>query len=143
MALLRDNARLPLTLISRTTRIPVSTIFDTLRELNGNVIRKYTTIVDFKQLGYEVRLHMFFKLAPEEREIFQDFLEQSSHINTAHRISNGFDFFAEAVFKDMQEYHTFLEAIERFAIKDRKEHFVLDELKREDFMTQRHLLAAT
>src|SRR3989338_8105364 len=86
MALLRDNARLPLTLVSRTTRIPVSTIFDTLKELNGNVIRKYTAIVDFKQLGYEVRLHLFFKLAPEERDIFQDFLEQSSHINTAHRI---------------------------------------------------------
>jgi len=52
------------------------------------------------------------------------------------RLNNDFDFFVEAVFKDMKGLEEFSESLEKFKIKKKKEFFVIEDLKREDFFTR-------
>ena len=50
---LRKNAQCSLAYISANTNIPISTVHDKTKKLkNNNTITRYTTLVDFKKLGF-------------------------------------------------------------------------------------------
>ena len=52
------------------------------------------------------------------------------------RINNGFDFIVEAVFKNINELENFIESLEdKFKIKSKNVYYIIDEIKREKFMT--------
>ena len=134
MTYFRNNARENLTRISKMSHIPVSTIFDKLREFERTMIKKHTAIVDFKKLGFDIQLNMLFKVSRESRDTFKDFLVKNENINSVFRINNGFDFLVEAIFRDMDALQRFSESLKRFDIIKKQELFVLEDLKREGFL---------
>ena len=111
MTYFRKNARENLTQISRLTRIPVSTIFDKLREFEKGLIQKHTTLIDFRMLGFDIRVNILF------------------------RITNGYDYLVEAIFKDMTAMQKFSELLDRFKIESKQELFILEDIKRESFLS--------
>lgn len=129
----RTNSRQSLTRISKKTKIPISTIYDKLRAYEGNLILKHTSLVDFRQLGFEIRVRLL--LAAKKREALKNYLLYHHRINSVFRINNGFDFEVEALFANMEEFKEFLEGIDQFEIQNIKEYFVLDDILREGFMT--------
>ena len=131
----RKNARENLTHISKMTSIPVSTIFDKLREFEKDIIKKHTTLIDFRRLGFDIRLSMLFKVARESRDDFKRFLMTNENVNSIYRISNGFDYLIEAIFKDMNDLQRFTELLENYKIETKQELFILEDLKRESFLT--------
>ena len=135
MTYFRNNARENLTKISRLTRIPVSTIFDKLKEYEKELIKKHTTLVDFKKLGFDIKTNILFKVARESREEFKEFLVKNQNVNSVFRVNNGFDFLVEGIFRNMEDVEKFTEALERFKIESRQEMFVLEDLKREGFLS--------
>ena len=52
----RKNARENLTCASRKLGIPVSTIYDRLKKYSGNLITRHTAILDFKKLGFGIKV---------------------------------------------------------------------------------------
>lgn len=133
---LRNNARESLTRISRHTNIPVSTIFDRIKTYQGNIIKKHTTLLNFQQLGFDIKLYMLFKVKKEQKNDFLTFLLNHTNTNSLFRVNSGFDYMAEFVFKDMSKLSDFNEQIEKFQIEERKEFFVLEDIKRESFLTK-------
>ncbi|MBN1274694.1 Lrp/AsnC family transcriptional regulator [Candidatus Woesearchaeota archaeon] len=131
---LRANARTPMTKISKRTKIPVSTIFDKLKEYDQGLIKKHTCLLDFRTLGYDVKAHLLFKLPKEQREPFLSFLKAHQAINNVFRVNNGYDYLIEAVFKNLSELNEFYEATDAYRVEDRQEYFVLEDLAREQFM---------
>ena len=116
------------------THIPVSTIFDRLREYESEIISKHTTLLDFKKLGFDIKINILFKIARGSRDDFKEFLVKNHNINSVFRVNNGYDYLVEAIFRGMHELQEFMEDIERFNIEDKQELFVLEDLKREGFM---------
>jgi DNA-binding Lrp family transcriptional regulator len=144
LQVLRQNARETLTMISRKTGVPVSTLFDRLSEYKQKLIIKHTCLIDFTRLGFDLRVQILVKLQKEKQE-FERFVSEHLHINTVYRISNGYDYLVEGVFKNMKDFMAFLQTIERYGVKERKEFYILEDLKREAFLTTDthvHLLAA-
>lgn len=135
MMFFRRNARENLTQISRLTHIPVSTIFDKLREFERDLIQKHTTLVDFRRLGFDIRINALYKVSMDAREEFKEFLMTSEHVNSVFRINNGYDYMVEAIFRDMSDLQRFTELLDRFKIESKQEFFVLEDLKRESFLT--------
>jgi len=135
MTYFRRNARENLTQISRWTSIPVSTIFDKLREFEKGLIQKHTTLIDFKRLGFDIRIDMLFKVSREFRDEFKEFLMTNENINSIYRINNGFDYLVEAIFKDMADLQRFTELLEKYKIEAKQELFILEDLKRESFLS--------
>jgi len=133
---LRVNARETLTRLSRKTSIPISTIYDKLKLFNGDIIKKHTSIIDFAKLGYNARVNIMLRVDKEQREDVRDFLARKDCINSVFKINNGYDFLAEGVFKDIREVEDFLEILDdKFKIKSKQIYYVVDEVKREGFMT--------
>jgi DNA-binding Lrp family transcriptional regulator len=132
---LRQNSRIKLTSISKKTKIPISTIFDKIKQ--NEYIVKYTSIIDFSKLGYYTRANIIIKVDREDKDRFKEYLIKNENINSVFKINNGFDFMFEAIFKQITDLETFYENLEkRFKIIDSKSFFLIEDLKREDFMTQ-------
>jgi len=134
LRVLRNNARETLTHISRKTGVPISTLFDRLNEYRDKLIIKHTCLIDYTKLGYDLRVHMLLKVL-KERERFEAYMTEHYLVNSVFRINNGYDYLVEAVFQNMRELTEFVQALERFNVKEHKEFFVLEDLKREAFLT--------
>ena len=141
LSFFRNNSRTSLTKMSRDAKMPVSTIFDKLKEYeSNNLIKKHTSIIDFKKLGFDVKSQMLISSSKDDRNKIQDFLIKHPKVNTVFRINNGYDFLIEAIFRNMMELDEFSKQLEQFKILEKKEYFVMEDIKREEFLTNRHNL---
>lgn len=133
---LRRNSRESLTSISKITNIPISTLFEKLKKHGQSIIIKHTTLLDFAKLGYMCRVNIMLKTSREHRNKLGGYLKAHSAINNLYKINKGYDFLAEGVFSHVKELEDFLEELEQnFPLKDKKMHYLIEDIKREGFMS--------
>ena len=141
MTYLRKNARMTLTNMSRQTKLPVSTIFDRLRFYKENLILKTTALLNYPKLGFHARAYLMLKTGKNDRDSVRDFLMNNRNTNSLFKINNGFDFLAECIFKNINELECFLESLEeRYVIKNKHIYYIIEDLKREEFMSNPSIL---
>jgi len=133
---LRADSRKSLTMISRETGIPISTIFDKVNKLGKSTISKYSPLLDFQKLGFGLRVNLILKANDKRKQDLKDFLLKNQNVNSLLRLNNNFDFFIETVFRDMKGLEEFYENLKKFKIKKKKEFFVIEDLKKEEFLTK-------
>jgi DNA-binding Lrp family transcriptional regulator len=131
---LRNNARETLTRLSKKTGVPISTLFDKLNDYKDTLILKHTCLIDYTKLGYDLRVQLLIKIQ-QEKDVFEKFITEHFQVNSVYKINNGYDYLIEAVFRNMREFTEFLQSCEKYPIKDRKEFYVLQDLRREAFLT--------
>jgi len=123
-------------MISRETGIPISTIFDKVNKLGKSTISKYSPLLDFQKLGFGLRVNLILKANDKRKQDLKDFLLKNQNVNSLLRLNNNFDFFIETVFRDMKGLEEFYENLKKFKIKKKKEFFVIEDLKKEEFLTK-------
>ncbi|MFA6461007.1 MAG: Lrp/AsnC family transcriptional regulator [Candidatus Woesearchaeota archaeon] len=134
---LRENSRQKLTEISKRTHIPISTLFDLLKEAEVNFIVKNTTLLNFPKLGYHVHAQVFLKVESSTKDELKKHLTLHSGVNSMYKINNGWDFMIETVHKNIRDLDDFLEKLnQRFPIKEQQIHYLIDEIKKEGFMIE-------
>ncbi len=134
---LRQDARIKLTELSRRTGIPVSTLFDRMRDLGRLGVTRLCAMLDFRKLGFGTCATILFRVNKEKRTELKNFLMKSFCVNSLMRINNGYDFMAECVFRDMRELEEFCEKLEQsYGVRGKEIHFVIDDLKREMFFSE-------
>lgn len=135
LTFLRRDARQTLTKISKQTRIPISTLYDKLRQHEKNFVFKHTTLIDFSKLGYNSRAKILLSTLKEERDKLKNFLKEHPSINSLFKINNGYDFLVEGVFENVRELEDFMELLdEKFDLQQKKVFYIIEDLKREEFM---------
>ncbi len=138
MSFLRNNARENLTMLSRKTNIPVSTIYDRLKGFTGSLIVKHTSLLDFGKLGFNARANMMVKVSRDEQQGLKDFLLSHQNVNSVYRISNGYDYLAEGVFRNVRDVEEFLESLgKRFIVEKQEVYYVVEDLKKECFLADK------
>ena len=138
LSMLRNNSRITLTDISRKTNIPISTLYDKVKQFEGGLISRYSVLLDFARLGFVVRSQLVFAVDRSQKDEFACFMGKHHNVNNFCRINNGFDFMAEVVCRDINELETFLETInQKFKIKERKSFYIIEDLKREGFFSDK------
>ncbi len=141
IAHLRNNARMPLTTMSRKTSIPVSTLFDRLKANEKELITKHTALIDFAKLGYGIRTSIALKAEREDKEKLKQFLVNHHLVNSVYKVSNDYDFILEGIFREIKEMEQFFDDMENsFSISDKKILFITEDLKRESFLSDPRLI---
>lgn len=137
MSMLRRDARMKLTDMSRKTRIPVSTLFDLISKFRERrLVRKFTALLDFERLGYH-RVVLVLSCGKGQREKLRKVLEAHPNLNSLFRINNGWAFLAEMVFPGVSEAELFLDELdEKVNIVKRNIFYVLKDYKREGFLAK-------
>src|SRR3972149_6894369 len=134
---LRTDGRTPLTELSRKTNLPVSTKHDRRRKNIQSGLIKPTILFNFDKLGFDTRAHILLSVEPAEKEKLLAHLKEHPNVNSLFRINNGWNVVIECIFKNMTESENFVEKLEQeFQIKQKEVHYVLEELKREGFLTR-------
>ncbi len=132
---LRNNARETLTNISRTTGVPISSIFDRLKRLEQiGIIRRHTSLLDTEKIGFKVRAFLLFKIRDGLKEL-EEYLMESPHVNNMIRVNGNLSLLVEVWFRDICTLESFV-ADSRKTIKkvEISVHYVLKDIKRECFM---------
>lgn len=138
---LRQDARQTLTEMSKKTKIPISTIYDRLKQFQSDLITKHTSLIDFAKIGFTARAQIIIKVAKEEREALKEYLVKHMNINNVYKINNNFDFMAEAVFRHIKDLEDFLDDMEdKFKIKTKMVFYIIEDVKRESFLSEPELL---
>ena len=132
----RKNSRISLTKLSKATKIPISTIFDRLKSNEDGIIIRHTSLIDFSKLGYNVKVQIALKAPKDKKEEIREFLLKNERINSVYRITNGYDFLVEGIFRGIVESEGFIEILQdRFDVKEIKPFFVIEDIMREKFMS--------
>lgn len=132
---LREDARMKLTLISKKTGIPISTIFDLLKRPSP-ITTRYTALLNFAELGFLTRAQIILKVGKQDREALEAFFMKHKAVNSVYRINNGFDYMIEGIFRDMKELEDFLETLdEAYTLKMKQVFYIIEDLKREAFLS--------
>jgi DNA-binding Lrp family transcriptional regulator len=135
MAHLRKNARETLTRMSRITKIPVSTLYDKLKNHEQGLIQKHTSLVDFTKLGFNTKANILLKVDRGLRDEVKDYLTKEFNVNSVYKINSGFDFMVEGIFRHIKDMEDFIEKLEeRFEIRDKQVYYVIEDIQREAFM---------
>jgi DNA-binding Lrp family transcriptional regulator len=141
MSVLRKNSRITLTRMGRKLNMPISTIYDKLKLHEGRTIKKHTCLIDFGKLGFNARAKAIIKVERDERSDVLDFLLKIPNVNSVYKISNGYDYMLELIFRDVKEMEDFFEMLEsKFNIRDKQVYFVIEDLKREAFLSEPEML---
>ena len=136
MSCLRENARETLTRISRRTAVPISTVYERLKQYEQRFVKKHTTLVDFAKLGFHTRANVLVKVGKEGRAAFMDSLLKSPNVNSVFKVNNGFDFMFEVVFRSIAELENYLERMdEKFPVEQRVVYYIIDDIRREAFLS--------
>ncbi|MFH1053675.1 MAG: Lrp/AsnC family transcriptional regulator [Candidatus Woesearchaeota archaeon] len=134
---LRNNSRKKITLISLQTSIPVTTIYDKVRNHERKYVKKNTCLLNFHQLGMMATAFISVKVNKEGRKELQDFLKDKSNVNSLFITNFGSEFLFQCIFKNNADVHNFADEIEtKFPIIDIKIFNIIEEIKCEDFLTK-------
>ncbi len=129
---LRRDARRPLTEISREIGLPTSTIFTKIKKIEEDYVIKHTSLIDFKQLDYPIRVN--FAIKAKDRDKVLAFLNNNRSINSISSVMHDFDFFVESVCRNMTELADFTSSLQDMDLEKLREHHIIEELKREEFL---------
>ncbi len=141
LTLLRQDSRKRLTEISKKTGVPVSTIFTRLKSFNGTIIKRFTCMINYEMLGYNLILKMLIKVNPKDRGAVSDYLSRVPSINSVYKISNDYDFIIEGIFRNLGDAESFIEDLDtRHRIRKNMVFYVVDKVKEEGFMTNELVL---
>lgn len=134
---LRKNARTSLKEVAGRLNLPTSTVHDKVRRFQGTVIQKHSSLLNFRELGYQTHLFLALKTKRDQRTALEDFLKNSKNVNTLYRVNDQFDFLVEAIFKDPKEAQDFLDELkEHFIIENKYIHNVITNLRKEEFLVE-------
>ncbi len=132
---LRKNARITLTNASKKTNIPISTLFDILKQLRKEIIIKHTSLLNFQKLGYHCKAHVFLRVQQENKEELKQHLLIHEAVNNIYKINNSWNFIIETIHEDVIKLDDFLEKLEqRFKIEKKEIHYIIEDIKREGFL---------
>lgn len=133
----RNDARCRLTTMSRRTGIPVSTLFDKLQSYERTVFRKMAPLFDFDALGFRTRANMLIRSS--NSKLHQHLVKHPS-VNSLFQVTNGYNFLAETVFRDLRSLQHFVDELQRTYRAKVDVYYVIEDLKREGFLEDASLI---
>jgi DNA-binding Lrp family transcriptional regulator len=94
-------------------------------------------LLDFAKLGFNHHTNIALKVDSKQKKDLLLFLQRTGRVNAIYEINGGFDFLIEMVHKDIKEYTTFLEELQRtFDILNVHTYQIIDEISKEIFLPQ-------
>ena len=133
---LRNNARAQLTEISKKTQIPISTIYDRLKNKSQGIIAKHVSLLNFEMMGFNTIANICLKCGKSSKKEVFAFLSTHQNVNSLYKINNGYDFMIEVIFRNIKKLEEFLENIEEnYTIKNRQVFYIIDKIINEEFFS--------
>jgi len=134
---LRKNSRQKLKEISAKLNIPISTLFDMMKDLENEGFIEHKSLVKFDKIGYPFQLMLAIKTSRENRDSLKNYFSNHSRVNNLFQINSEYDFLVEAIFRNQKEIQDFIDDMESKNIILKKTIFnIINTIQRENFLTK-------
>ena len=131
---LRENSREKLTSISKKTGIPVSTLFDMIQEMKGDLITKNTVLIDFSKLAFTTKAQILIKVENKDKEALKRHLYCNENVNSLFKVNGGWNFIIETIHKNIKDLDAFIDNLNEYKVTNVEIHYLVDEIKKESFI---------
>lgn len=131
---LRKDSRKPMKDICMELGMSINNVYCIKHELEKETIKKYTVLLDFKKIGYSIRVFFFLQPSINHMQGLRMYLESCSCINNLSFSNDYCSFSIEAIFKDSEEFSRFLDSLKAFSFYSKECLHLEEEIKKEDFL---------
>ncbi len=130
---LLENSRLSYREIAKKLGISTATVMHRVNELEKEkVIRKYTAIIDYEKLGYDITVIIQMQVSKGKLEQVEKKIAQNPHVFAVYDITGEFDIIIIAKFKNRKLMDAFIKLIQTYDFVLRTNtHLVLKTIKEE------------
>ncbi|MBD3312955.1 winged helix-turn-helix transcriptional regulator [Candidatus Woesearchaeota archaeon] len=130
--MLRKNSRLKKSEIASAIGIKISSVSTIMESIEKDLEIRYVSLVDYRQIGHSIRNAFIIEGKDENDGNVLEFLRSHENINSLHRIEGGL-YLADVIFRSMKDMADFTEAVSDCGGRIKKEYYIVEELKREEF----------
>ena len=126
-----DNSRLSLRQISQKTDVSVATAMQRIKKLEDEkVIKKYTTLIDYEKLGYDVEVLIEVRISKGRLFDMEKKLATQPNVFAVYDITGTSDAIILARFPSTRQMDNFLKKIQTYEFVERTEtKLVLNTIK--------------
>ena len=130
--LLLSDSRLSYRKIARILKVSPATIMNRINHLNKNIIKKYSVLLDYEKLGYEIEVIIELRISKGKLIEVEKKIAIHPNVVAVYDITGDYDAVIIARFKNRKSMDEFLKKIQTYDFVERTfTKFVLHTIKEE------------
>lgn len=138
LANLREGGKKNILQIAKDNKIPKSTMFDTLYNLEKEDVFDYRALINFEKVGFPIKIFYAIKTNMRCKNKLKFYLKDKRNVNSLYDLGLGSDFLCEILFKNFKEVHEFEKELDaKFEIFEKLIFNVIGNIKSENFLTKK------
>ncbi|MBS3092480.1 Lrp/AsnC family transcriptional regulator [Candidatus Pacearchaeota archaeon] len=129
--ILINNPRKSYRELAKEARVSVATIANRLKELvKSEIIKDYTTSIDYDKLGYEVHVMIFIRVSQGKEFVVEKKLFNHENVTSIYDITGDFDVLVIARFKNRKSLDNYVKKIQTYEFVERTQtQLILNTIK--------------
>ena len=130
--LLLEDSRSSYRKISRILKVSPATIMNRINNLNKDIIKKYSVLLDYEKIGYEIEVIIELRISKGELIEVEKKIATHPNVVAVYDITGDYDAVIIAKFKNRKTMDSFLKKIQSYDFVERTfTKFVLHTIKEE------------
>ena len=130
--ILLDDSRLSYRKIARILKVSPATIMNRINNLNKNIIKKYSVLLDYEKLEYEIEVIIELRISKGKLIEVERKIATNPNVVAVYDITGDYDAVIIARFKNRRAMDSFLKKIQTYDFVERTfTKFVLHTIKEE------------
>lgn len=130
--ILLDDSRLSYRKIARILKVSPATIMNRINNLNKKIIRRYSVLLDYEKLGYEIEVIIELRISKGKLIEVERKIATNPNVVAVYDITGDFDAVIIARFRNRRTMDLFLKKIQSYDFVERTfTKFVLHTIKEE------------
>ena len=134
LAILRSlikNSRITISQMSKEIDIPDATISNRLKKLEADVIKRYTMILDWQQLGLDITAIIIIQTESEKHEYVKEELSKLDEVSEVYSVSGEYDILIKVWVPGIEELNQLINSKIRSVdgVEDLTEMIVMERVK--------------
>ena len=128
--ILLSDARLSYRRIAKKLKVSTATIMNRINNLNKNIIKKYSTILNYEALGYEIEVIIELRVSKGKMIEVEKKIATNPNVFAVYDVTGDYDAVVVARFKNRRAMDSFLKNIQTYDFVERTfTKFVLHTIK--------------
>ena len=134
LAILRsliENSRMTISQMSKEIDVPDATISNRLKKLENEVIKRYTMILDWQQIGLDITAIIIIQTESEKHEYVKEELSKLEEVSEVYSVSGEYDILIKVWVPGIEELNQLINSKIRSidGVEDLTEMIVMERVK--------------
>lgn len=130
--ILMENSRLSYRQIAKKAKVSVVTVMNRVKKLENEIIKKYTTLIDYEKSGYDIDVLVEVRISKGKLFEVEKRIANNPNVYAVYDVTGDFDAIILARFPNRRRMDNFLKKLQKFEFIERtRTKLILNTIKDE------------